>query len=188
MRINLECSDYSLCNDAPSGEMGVAYIGIQEEKKRLELLLPAGWKQEVSTFFSLSEDVLMALAGFCGAMSINGVQTRDCGHTSRSPLNRLEKAIGFHMRDWWQPTKANYFDHIGKTQIIEVLNQCNLTGAASDAEKMKKGDAAEHAEHLLATSRWVPDWMTSKEAQSGNEEDEPEVLEAEATITHTDAA
>ncbi|MGR4655318.1 hypothetical protein K8R15_24660 [Escherichia coli] len=26
-----------------------------------------------------------------------------------SPLDSLETAIGFHMRDWWQPTKANFF-------------------------------------------------------------------------------
>ncbi|MBW9312437.1 hypothetical protein FA041_01315 [Escherichia coli] len=37
-------------------------------------------------------------------------QTREHGHTSRSPLDSLESAIGFHMRDWWQPTKANFSD------------------------------------------------------------------------------
>ncbi|EMZ78478.1 putative parB-like nuclease [Escherichia coli 2722950] len=24
------------------------------------------------------------------------------------------KRIGFHMRDWWQPTKANFFGHLKK--------------------------------------------------------------------------
>ncbi|MXE16628.1 hypothetical protein FQ012_26030, partial [Escherichia coli] len=74
------------------------------------------------------------------------VQTRNCGHTSRSPLDSLETAIGFHMRDWWQPTKANFFGHLKKPQIIATLNEAGLSGAARDAEKMKKGDAAEHAE------------------------------------------
>ncbi|MBB9303999.1 hypothetical protein FSI24_028340, partial [Escherichia coli] len=51
----------------------------------------------------------VSLLSFCTACSIHGVQTRECGHTSRSPLDPLETAIGFHMRDWWQPTKANFF-------------------------------------------------------------------------------
>ena len=50
------------------------------------------------------------------------------------------------MRDWWQPTKANFFGHLKKPQIIDALNDAGLSGAARDAEKMKKGDAAEHAE------------------------------------------
>ncbi|MEG3575916.1 hypothetical protein VS884_25685, partial [Escherichia coli] len=65
-------------------------------------------------------------------------------------------AIGFHMRDWWQPTKANFFGHLKKPQIIAALNEAGLSGAARDAEKMKKGDAAEHAEHHMKDNRWVP--------------------------------
>lgn len=74
------------------------------------------------TFLSLSQEVLLSLLSFCTACSIHGVQTRECGHTSRSPLDTLESAIGFHMRDWWQPTKANFFGHLKKPQIIAALN------------------------------------------------------------------
>lgn len=100
-------------------------------------------------------EVLLSLLSFCTACSIHGVQTRECGHTSRSPLDSLESAIGFHMRDWWQPTKANFFGHLKKPQIIAALNEAGLSGAARDAEKMKKGDAAEHAEHNMKDNRWV---------------------------------
>ncbi|HGV3220275.1 TPA: ParB/Srx family N-terminal domain-containing protein [Escherichia coli] len=81
-----------------------------------------------------------------------------------------ETAIGFHMRDWWQPTKANFFGHLKKPQIIAALNDAGLSGAARDAEKMKKGDAAEHAEHHMKDNRWVPGWMCAPHPQTDTTE------------------
>ncbi|MDZ8413387.1 ParB/RepB/Spo0J family partition protein, partial [Escherichia coli] len=154
-QISLECEHYSLTSDAPSGKEGAAFMALMAEKSRLAALLPEGWSRDMTTFLSLSQEVLLSLLSFCTACSLNGVQTRECGHTSRSPLDSLESAIGFHMRDWWQPTKANFFGHLKKPQIIAALNDAGLSGAARDAEKMKKGDAAEHAEHHMKDNRWV---------------------------------
>ncbi|ENA85851.1 parB family protein [Escherichia coli 2730450] len=145
-QISLECKHYSLTSDAPSGKDGAAFMALMAEKARLAALLPEGWSRDITTFFTLNGQTLMSLMVFCTACSVDGVQTREHGHTSRSPLDSLETAIGFHMRDWWQPTKANFFGHLKKPQIIAALNEAGLSGAARDAEKMKKGDAAEHAE------------------------------------------
>ncbi|HDN1103484.1 TPA: hypothetical protein P1E51_005300, partial [Escherichia coli] len=164
--ISLECEHYSLTSDAPSGKEGAAFMALMAEKSRLAALLPEGWSRDMTTFLSLSQEVLLSLLSFCTACSLNGVQTRECGHTSRSPLDSLESAIGFHMRDWWQPTKANFFGHLKKPQIIAALNEAGLSGAARDAEKMKKGDAAEHAEHHMKDNRWVPGWMCAPHPQT----------------------
>ncbi|ELG4842138.1 ParB/RepB/Spo0J family partition protein [Escherichia coli] len=164
-QISLECKHYSLTSDAPSGKEGAAFMAMMAEKARLAALLPEGWSRDMTTFLSLSQEVLLSLLSFCTACSIHGVQTRECGHTSRSPLDTLESAIGFHMRDWWQPTKANFFGHLKKPQIIAVLNEAGLSGAARDAEKMKKGDAAEHAEFHMKDNRWVPGWMCTPRPQ-----------------------
>ncbi|RFV14525.1 ParB/RepB/Spo0J family partition protein, partial [Salmonella enterica] len=120
-QISLECEHYSLTSDAPSGKEGAAFMALMAEKSRLAALLPEGWSRDMTTFLSLSQEVLLSLLSFCTACSLNGVQTRECGHTSRSPLDSLESAIGFHMRDWWQPTKANFFGHLKKPQIIAAL-------------------------------------------------------------------
>ncbi|WP_204363954.1 ParB/RepB/Spo0J family partition protein, partial [Escherichia coli] len=152
-RIYLECGHYSLTSAAPSGKEGTAFMALMAEHFRLAALLPDEWERDMTTFLSLSQEVLLSLLSFCTACSIHGVQTRECGHTSRSPLDSLETAIGFHMRDWWQPTKANFFGHLKKPQIIAALNEAGLSGAARDAEKMKKGDAAEHAEHHMKDNR-----------------------------------
>ena len=164
-QISLECKHYSLTSDAPSGKEGAAFMAMMAEKARLAALLPGGWSRDMTTFLSLSQEVLLSLLSFCTACSIHGVQTRECGHTPRSPLDTLESAIGFHMRDWWQPTKANFFGHLKKSQIIAALNEAGLSGAARDAEKMKKGDAAEHAEFHMKDNRWVPGWMCAPRPQ-----------------------
>ncbi|MBB9271108.1 ParB/RepB/Spo0J family partition protein [Escherichia coli] len=165
-RIYLECGHYSLTSAAPSGKEGTAFMALMAEHFRLAALLPDEWERDMTTFLSLSQEVLLSLLSFCTACSIHGVQTREYGHTSRSPLDSLESAIGFHMRDWWQPTKANFFGHLKKPQIIAALNEAGLSGAARDAEKMKKGDAAEHAEFHMKDNRWVPGWMCAPRPQT----------------------
>ncbi|HFL9583529.1 TPA: ParB/RepB/Spo0J family partition protein [Escherichia coli] len=179
-RIRLECEHYSLTSDAPSGKEGAAFMALMAEHSRFAALLPEGWERDMTTFLSLSQEVLLSLLSFCTACSLNGVQTRECGHTSRSPLDSLESAIGFHMRDWWQPTKANFFGHLKKPQIIAALNEAGLSGAARDAEKMKKGDAAEHAEFHMKDNRWVPGWMCTPRPQAETETTEYRDDQAEA--------
>ncbi|EHT9367634.1 ParB/RepB/Spo0J family partition protein [Escherichia coli] len=179
-QISLECKHYSLTSDAPSGKDGAAFLAMMAEKSRLAALLPEGWARDMTTFLSLSQDVLLSLLSFCTACSIHGVQTREYGHTSHSPLDSLESAIGFHMRDWWQPTKANFFGHLKKPQIIAALNDAGLSGAARDAEKMKKGDAAEHAEFHMKDNRWVPGWMCAPRPQAETETTEYRDNQADA--------
>ncbi|HAW6042261.1 TPA: ParB/RepB/Spo0J family partition protein [Escherichia coli] len=179
-QISLECEHYSLTSDAPSGKEGAAFMAMMAEKARLAALLPDGWARDMTTFLSLSQEVLLSLLSFCTACSIHGVQTREYGHTSRSPLDSLESAIGFHMRDWWQPTKANFFGHLKKPQIIAALNEAGLSGAARDAEKMKKGDAAEHAEFHMKDNRWVPGWMCAPRPQAETETTEYRDNQADA--------
>ncbi|STZ75012.1 Putative DNA-binding protein [Klebsiella pneumoniae subsp. ozaenae] len=170
-RISLTVSHGSLTENAPSGKDGAAFNILMTERARLKALLPEGWKKDFTTFFALDGGVLMSLMAFCTACSVDGVQTRDMGHTSRSTLDAVEAAIGFHLRDWWQPTKDNYFGSLKHPQIVASLKEAGLTGAASDAEKMKKGDAAAHAEHFMQHTRWVPAWLKGPEPAAGSTAD-----------------
>ncbi|EKM5626187.1 ParB N-terminal domain-containing protein [Salmonella enterica] len=178
-QVSLTCKHYSLTNDAPSGKEGTAFQALMQEGQRLEALLPYGWERDFTTLFTLNIADLTALLSFCTACSLDGVQTREMGHTSRSPLDVLEVSLGFHMRDWWQPTKANFFDHLKKPQIIDALNAAGQTGAARDADKMKKGDAAELAEIKMANNRWVPVWMCAPDAQKAESDAESSPVASE---------
>ncbi|EDJ8987799.1 chromosome partitioning protein ParB [Salmonella enterica subsp. diarizonae] len=179
VQVSLSCKHYSLTNTAPSGKEGMAFLTLMQEGKRLEKLLPEGWTQDFTTFFTLSATDLTALLSFCTACSLDGMQTRGTGGTTRSPLDKLETALGFHMRDWWQPTKADFFTGLKKPQIIAALNEAGLTGAARDAERMKKGDAAELAEDKMRDNRWVPVWMRAPDAQNSDSDAPDTVTDAE---------
>ncbi|ECQ2402444.1 ParB/RepB/Spo0J family partition protein [Salmonella enterica] len=178
-QISLDCKHYSLTNTAPSGKEGMAFLTLMQEGQRLETLLPEGWKQDFTTFFTLSTADLLALLSFCTACSLDGMQTRGTGGTTRSPLDALETALTFHLRDWWQPTKADFFTGLRKPQIIAALNEAGLTGAARDAEKMKKGDAAELAEDKMRDTRWVPVWMRAPDAEKSPSDAENDVSDTE---------
>lgn len=170
--IRVTVTHYSLTQDAPSGDKGPGFTVLMQEKTRLESLLPQGWDKDFTTFFDLSGETLMSLMAFCVASSVDGVQTREYQRTSDSRLDSLENAIGFHMRDWWQPTKANFFADLKHTQIIDSLTEAGFKGAAADAAKMKKGDAAELAEGKMRDTRWVPAWMKGPEPEkSGSDTD-----------------
>lgn len=67
-----------------------------------------------------------------------------------------------------------------KPQIIAALNDAGLSGAARDAEKMKKGDAAEHAEFHMKDNRWVPGWMCALRPQAETETTEYRDNQADA--------
>lgn len=187
-QISLNCKHYSLTKDAPSGESGVAFVTLSLEGKRLETLLPEGWTQDFTTFFTLSAKDLTALLSFCTACSLDGMQMRGAGGTTRSPLDKLEIALAFHLRDWWQPTKADFFTGLKKPQIIAALNEAGLTGAARDAEKMKKGDAAELAEDKMRDTRWVPVWMRTPDAENDVSDTENGSADADSHHTLPDAA
>lgn len=187
-QISLNCKHYSLTKDAPSGESGVAFVTLSQEGKRLETLLPEGWTQDFTTFFTLSAKDLTALLSFCTACSLDGMQMRGAGGTTRSPLDKLEIALAFHLRDWWQPTKADFFTGLKKPQIIAALNEAGLTGAARDAEKMKKGDAAELAEDKMRNNRWVPVWMRAPDAENDVSDTENGSADADSHHTLPDAA
>ncbi|ECW5649029.1 ParB/RepB/Spo0J family partition protein [Salmonella enterica subsp. enterica serovar Newport] len=187
-QISLDCKHYSLTNTASSGKEGMAFLTLMQEGKRLETLLPEGWKQDFTTFFTLSTADLMALLSFCTACSLDGMQTRGTGGTTRSPLDKMETALAFHLRDWWQPTKADFFTGLKKPQIIAALNEAGLTGAARDAEKMKKGDAAELAEDKMRDNRWVPVWMRAPDAENDVSDTENGSSDADSHHTLPDAA
>ena len=55
-------------------------------------------------------------------------------------------------------------------QIVESLNEAGMSGAAGDAAKMKKSDAAELAEERLKDSRWVPAWLQAPQPVTCDED------------------
>lgn len=174
--ILLNDSHYGLREGALSGENGKAYRFLMEEKGRWQAKLPEGWKQDMRWLLAWTAEDRAALLGFMAALAVDGTQDRQHGRTDRSNLDGLEAVMGFNLYDWWQPTAENYFSRIGKPQICAAMRDAGRSGKASDAEKMKKGDAAALAADELAVLQWLPGWM------------KPAVVTEEADQTTGDSA
>nr|AVI43345.1 hypothetical protein [Klebsiella pneumoniae] len=104
-----------LVSEAPTGKDGLAWQTLMQEKTVLKACYRKAGRRTFH-IFTLDGQTLMALMAFCTACSVDGVQTREHGHTSRSNLDEVETAIGFNLRDWWQPTAENFLGLLSKTR------------------------------------------------------------------------
>ncbi|PQL26234.1 chromosome partitioning protein ParB [Pantoea ananatis] len=159
MKISLTDNSVALISDSLTKEDGKAWQFLQQQKSEWQALLPKGWEQDFRWLLDWSTDDVLGLQGFCSATAVCCFQDRMYGKSQTSNLDALELAMGFDLADWWQPTAEGFFKRISKEQIAGVLTEVGKTGNASDAEKMKKGDAADFAESAMKNSRWVPSWM-----------------------------
>ncbi|WNK42259.1 ParB/RepB/Spo0J family partition protein [Pantoea agglomerans] len=159
MKISLTDNSVALISDSSAKEDGKAWQFLQQQKAEWQALLPKGWEQDFRWLLDWSTDDVLGLQGFCSATAVCCFQDRMYGKSQTSNLDALELAMGFDLADWWQPTAEGFFKRISKEQIAGVLTEVGKTGNASDAEKMKKGDAADFAESSMKNSRWVPSWM-----------------------------
>jgi len=169
LKISLTDNSSALISDSAAKEDGKAWQFLQQQKAEWQALLPNGWELDFRWLLDWSTDDVLGLQGFCSATAVCSFQERIYGRSQTSNLDALETAMEFDLADWWQPTAAGFFKRISKEQIAGALTEAGKTGNASDAEKMKKGDAAEFAEDVMKGSRWVPAWMKPLRPASEND-------------------
>lgn len=165
LKLSLHNSQYALISNALSGENGMAFQAMQSKVSEIEKTLPEGWQDDFTWLLDWPQEFVQKLLGFCVAFGIDGVQERLYNRTERSPLEGVEAALNFDLREWWQPTAEGYFCKLSRNQICEALADAGFSGRASDAMKMKRGDAATAAAEAISSTRWVPDWMTRPQPQ-----------------------
>lgn len=152
--------------EAANAENSPANFKIQELHDNWLSRLPTDWEQEFSWLLSWPQQDVVALLAYCVSSGIDGVTSQLVNHRVASQLEPVEAALDFDIHAWWQPTTANYFSRINKTQIIDALDDAGLPDKAREAEKMKRKDAATFAESLLKDSGWVPTCMANSETKS----------------------
>lgn len=159
LKANITNNRYTLVDLALTGKDGKAYAFLQSKQQEMAKKLPSGWEKSFTWLLEWSESDVSALLGFCVSFGVCGIQERLYNVTDASPLEDLETALNFDLREWWQPTAAGYFCKLSKDQIVDVLNKNGLREVASEASKLKKGEAAGLAEKAIGETRWVPEWM-----------------------------
>jgi len=97
-------------------------------------------KQDVQT--------LVDLLGYCAATSVKAERS--------DAFHELATAVSLDMKEWWDPTVANYLGRVSKPQIIDAVTEGAGAEAAAKLKDLKKGDMAKRAEELLDGERWTP--------------------------------
>ncbi|MGE6304581.1 ParB/RepB/Spo0J family partition protein [Serratia liquefaciens] len=147
---------------------------------------PQDWLDGFDWLLEWPQEDVLALLAYCVSHGLDG---RECQlHDNRvgTKLARVEKALNFQIGDWWKPTSANYFSRIAKDQIVDALNSAGRAGNASDAEGMKRKEAAEFAEAVLKETHWLPVCMSPVEPSQTELESTGDV--DTCTTRHTDTA
>ncbi|AZS59285.1 ParC (plasmid) [Pectobacterium parmentieri] len=163
-----------LISNAYAAEDSKAALALNDTHSKWLAAFPENWKDDFAWLMVWTLERQLALLAYCMAGSLDGVQNwADKGGKVGEKLERIESAIDFNIADWWQPTKANYFGHIGKDQIADDLRDADLSAFADSALKMKKGDAAELAENEIAKTDWLPACLLRDPAPQ-----EPEIPQA----------
>ncbi|WP_273974776.1 MULTISPECIES: ParB/RepB/Spo0J family partition protein [Serratia] len=149
-----------LLTKSPTAEGSRADRQLGELHAQWEAKLPPEWNTDFTWLLTWEPAEVVALLAYCVGQSLDAVQlwpARD-GKVG-GELTSLEHALDFNLRDWWQPTKANYFGRISKELMSDALVDAGKVAQAASVLKMKKGDAAQLAEDELTASGWVPDCL-----------------------------
>jgi ParB family chromosome partitioning protein len=97
--------------------------------------------------------VVDAYIAFCTACTVNGLQASE---RSLPAVDALAREVSLDMHAWWKPTVQDYFAHVNKGRMMEVVAQAASPATAVPLEKMRKDAAAEAAARALADSDWLP--------------------------------
>ncbi len=149
-----------LLSKAPTAEGSRADRLLGELHAQWEAKLPPEWNTDFSWLLTWEQAEVVALLAYCVGLSLDAVQLWPAKDGKvGDALTPLEHALDFTLRDWWQPTKANYFGRISKELMSDALLDAGKVAQAASVLRMKKGDAAQLAEDELTASGWVPECL-----------------------------
>lgn len=179
----------TLLGHAPTASDSLAMQVLEKAHRDWLAEFPEGWEQDCRWLLSWSVERQLALLAYCLAGTVDGVNSwvPNTGKVG-GELAFIEGLINFNLREWWQPTKANFFGRITKDQITDALIEAECTSAALDAAKMKKGDAAALAEEVVGQTRWVPDCLLVEVAGESPKSNEAECESANDVVNTSLAA
>lgn len=165
--IKFHRSQEELLRNAPTSQDSEALQLLNTQFESWSARLPDEWQADFSWLLSWEQADLVALLAFCSAQTLSEVNHyAPHENTLAEALRPIEQAIAFDFRQWWQPTKANFFGRISKDQISDCLAEAGASDKALEAVKMKKGDAAELAENTLKDTHWLPSCFLDANAET----------------------
>lgn len=110
-------------------------------------------------------EVLLELLAYCVSLTLDAVHRRNGSGDHGEMADQLAAAVSLDMRDWWQPTRPLFFDHLAKSQIVEAISESHSPSTAKYLADLKKADMAARAEELLKDKGWLPASLRSQSAE-----------------------
>ncbi|MFV8801886.1 ParB/RepB/Spo0J family partition protein [Yersinia sp. LJYL362] len=160
LKTSMDIKRHTLLANAPTSEEGEANRVLENLHNQWEARLPENWQLDFSWLLTWDQAEVIALLTYCVGQSLDAVRCH-AGMDGKvgGELVSVENALEFNLRQWWQPTKENYFGRISKEQMSEALTAIEKEAQAASVLKMKKGDAAHLAAVEIAQTRWVPECL-----------------------------
>jgi ParB family transcriptional regulator, chromosome partitioning protein len=100
-----------------------------------------------------------ALLAHCVGLSVNAVhESWNRRPRALAHADRVAEAIDLDIAAaGWSPTVDNYLGRVTKARILEAVREAKGEPAAQLINHLKKGEMAERAQELLASSGWLPE-------------------------------
>ncbi|SAL73165.1 nuclease [Caballeronia udeis] len=150
---------HDMSRAAPELEQNEHARGLREYVQTWRKLLPANPNELFGWLLEQPQDRLLNVLSVCTALSINGVSRNDAPNA----VNAIAGALDLNLSAYWQPTRESYLNHVSKDRIVAVVSGVVSAEEGKRVGKMKKGEAAEAAEKLLAGKNWLPEFMSAAE-------------------------
>ena len=179
-----ELSAVRICNDRPMhsvsrsapevselSEYGAFYSAVEAVKAQV----PKDPNELFGWLLGQPQQAVLNILAVCTAISLNGVSRAEEGN----PINAIAGALELDLAAYWKPTREAYLNHVSKDRIVAVVSEVVSKEQGARLAKMKKGEAAQEAETLLAGKNWLPEFMVAAEVATartyyGDDEDDEE--------------
>lgn len=161
--VQLQLTTPELPDEARSGP---AWDYVESQRAALAQQLPESTDDAalLQWLRSVPRATVDAYLAFCVGATINGVQGRE--HAVPA-LEQLAQAVQLDMHAWWKPTAENYFAHVNKQCLLEVVATAATPATAAPLEALRKDAAAQAAARALDGSEWLPGVLRGQFVQAG---------------------
>ncbi|WP_175816990.1 ParB/RepB/Spo0J family partition protein [Burkholderia diffusa] len=159
VRIKEEQPMNSMDRAAPGIEKLPQYDQLSLSVLAVTRVLPKNPNELFGWLLEQSQTALLNILAVCTALSLNGVSRTEEAH----PINTIAGALELDLSAYWKPTRESYFDHVSKDRIVAIVGEVVSKEQGARIAKMKKGEAAQEAEKLLADKNWLPEFMAAAE-------------------------
>lgn len=133
-----------------------AAAALAQRKTDLLARLPAERSAWLAWLQAQPQAVVLEVLAYCVALTLDATQLRE---GPAPEVDTLAAAVQLDMAQWWCASAANYFAHVSKERVLQVVAAVGGARAAVPLENLSKAAAAEAAERAVANAGWLPELL-----------------------------